>query len=323
MPIYREYYNENAHRYYPFVNANNVPTGLILDLCLIATPNLPTNATSESTDVTYISQLTTDGTQLRVYLAATIDADVVDFGCIATTDISTPLVTGGVVGRRTDICYAADGIVFQGYIITGDLERLLPQMPASITLDETTGRLYTNCILPMTKWVSGIQVGNTVLTGLVTVEPGDGVTLTPDTDTNSIRISCIGAALPLENGVIVDDNTLLNRITDLYGIPITSINGVPIAGNDPTIVNGNLSGGGVWTIAVADDEGLAVTADNNTHTITISNPAGAAACCTDDQISMLASNIASLNDRVMTVQSFLTQLETGMNIISTELTRFK
>ena len=323
MPVLKEYLNENAHRYYPFVNANSVPTGLILDCCLLASPSLPTNATSTDTNITYISKLTTDGTELRIYLAATINGSVRDFGAVATIDARTTLTIGGVVGSRINICYTSEDIVFQGYIITGDLENLLPQMPASISLNETTGKLYTNCILPMTNWVCGIKVGDVTLTGLVTLEAGDGIELYPDVTTNSVQIRCIGAKLPLENSIIVDDPTLLGRITELYGIPITSINGVPISGTGLTSSNHVLSGGGDWSIAVTDDEGLIVTADNNTHTITIRNPAGDTACCSDDQISLLASNIGALNERVMTIQSFQTQLETNMNIMSTELTRFK
>lgn len=311
MPIYREYYNENAHRYYPFVNANQVPTGLILDFCLLATTNLPNNATTADTSITYISQLTTDGTQLRVYLSATTSTDgVIDFGCIATADVYTPLVVGGVPGRRSEIAYAANGYVFQGYIITGDLERLLPSMPASIPLDAVTGRLYTNCILHMTKWMTGIQVGDETLTGLVNLVAGDGIDLTVDQATNTVTVSCVGASVPPENAVIVSDSKLLENITNTYGYPITRINGVPI------------TSGGDWTIAVRPDEGLVVTADGLNHNISIINQL-AQACCSSNDIQTMANNIAALNERVITVQNFLSQIETNVNILSTQLSRLK
>jgi len=306
MPILREYYNENAHRYYPFVNANEVPTGLILDFCLISTTNLPDNATSEDTSVTYISQLTTDGTQLRVYLAASTDDGDIDFGCIATTDVSTPIVAGGVLGRRTNISYAANGYVFQGYIITGDLERLLPLMPASTLLNKTTGRLYTNCIMHMTHWLTGFQVGDETLTGLVELVAGPGISLS--VSGNTVTVSCIGATIPPDNAIIINDDTLLSNLIAAYGQPITSINGVDI------------TDGGDWTIAVKPDEGLVVVADNTTHSISITNQF-AQACCSSDQIQTLVDNIAQLNERVITVNNFLTQLETNVNILSTQLTR--
>lgn len=304
MPILREYYNENAHRYYPFVNANEVPTGLILDMCLLATPNVPNNATNQDAKVTYISQLVSDGTSLRIYLASTDQ----DFGCIAVSDVSQPLVVGGVIGRRSEICYAANGYVIQGYVITGDLEYLLPRMPPSITLTATTGRLYTNCIMYMTQWLTGFQVGDETLTGLVELVAGDGIALT--INGNTVTISCIGAQLPPDNQIIVNDITLLETVTSLYGYPITSINGVSI------------TNGGAWTVAVNQDEGLVVVADNNTHTITINNP-NAKACCTADDIATLAANIAALNDRVITIQSFQNQLETNVNVMSTQLAALK
>ena len=303
MPVYKEYLNENAHRYYPFVNANEIPTGLILDFCLLATPNVPNNATDQDTEITYISQVVSDGTSLRIYLATTS----YDFGCVAVSDTSQPMVVGGVVGRRSEIKYAKDGYVLQGYIITGDLDYLLPKMPPSITLDSTSGRLYTNCILHMSQWLTGFQIGDETLTGLVNIVAGEGIEFSVSGST--VTISCVGAKLPPDNQIIVNDTTLLETITSLYGYPITSINGVDIAN------------GGKWTLAVVQNEGLTVTADTVDHTITINNPS-AKACCTADEISALVSNIGALNERVATVQGFQDQLETNMNILSTQLARF-
>ena len=302
MPVYKEYLNENAHRYYPFVNANAVPTGLILDCCLLTTTNVPNNATDQDAEVTYISQLVSDGTSLRIYL----QTSSYDFGCIAIADTSQPLVVGGVVGRRSEIKYAADGYVIQGYIITGDLEYLLPRMPPSITLTKETGRLYTNCILHMSQWLTGFQVGDETLTGLVDIVAGPGISLS--VNNNTITIACTGATLPPDNQIIQNDVSLLETITSLYGYPITHINGVAI------------TEGGAWTLAVNQDEGLVISVDNDTHTITINNPS-AKACCTADEIATLTSNIAALNERVITIQSLQNQLETNLNIISTQLAR--
>ena len=304
MPILREYLNENAHRYYPFVNANEVPTGLILDCCLLTTPNVHNNATKDDAEVTYISQLVSDDTSLRIYLKS----GTYDFGCIAVSDVSQPLLFGGVVGRRSDIKYAKDGYIIQGYIVTGDLEYLLPRIPPSITLEASEGLLYTNCIMHMSQWLTGIQVGEETLTGLVNLVAGKGINLTVDQTNNTITVSCTGAEIPPDNRIIRDDITLLSAITAMYGHPITSINGVPI------------TAGGNWTIAVLENEGLVVKADAANCAITINNPS-ATACCSDTNISTLAANIATLNERVGTIQSFQNQLETNMNVLSTQLTR--
>ena len=213
-----------------------------------------------------------------------------------------------MVGRRCEVLYASDGYVIQGYIIVGDLEYLLPKMPPSITLTYLTGKLYTNCILHMSQWLTGIQIGNETLTGIVNLVAGEGIDIA--VNGNTITISCVGAQLPPENQIIVSDPDILTNITETYGVPITSINGVSI------------TEGGEWTLAVKQDEGLTVSVDNTAHCITINNPL-AKACCTADQISVLASNIGSLNERVGAIQSFQNQLETGMNILSTQLTRLQ
>ena len=309
MPIYKEYLNENANRYYPFVNANAVPTGLILDICLLGSSDLPNNA-NHSTDATYISRLVTDGTQLRVYLATKIGANTLDLGCATIAGTSTSTTIAGTVCLRTEVCFTADHddkhIVAQGYLITGDLSELLPSMPASIDLDENTGRLYPNCILTMTKWIPGIVVNGKTLTGLITLVAGPGIQF--DVSGNTVTVSCIGASLPPENTAIVSDASLLSTITTAYGLPITQINGQGI------------TNGGNWTIAVNKDGGLAVDTNPGQHTISITN-LYADVCCSSDQIATLVDNISALNDRVMTIQSFQTQLETGVNILSTQLAR--
>ena len=301
MPLLKEFLNENAHRYYPFVNTNSVPTALILDMGIISTSNLPLEGT-------YISQIVTDGAQIRFYLAATTGQD---FVCIATVNVEAPAAPGGSIGKRTDFSYAGDGYVLEGFIRTGDTT-VAQQMPPVTTLTSTTGLIYDGCIQHMDHWLAGIQVGEQTLSGLITLVAGPGVDLSVDVPNHTIIISCLGAEIPLANQVITTDETLLNQVIALYGTPISSINGYSITSSQV--------GDGNWELVTNSEDGLIVTVKPTTASILIQD-VNAKACCTQDEIVALVDNIGVLNQRVGVLQTFLSGLENNMNTLSAQVAR--
>lgn len=303
MALYLDWPAENAHRSYPFApvdengnaSINSVPSALLLDVKIIATDNLPDNA-STAGGSTYISQVVTDGSHIRFYMAMSDGEGTIDFGCVATVSVDSP------VGLKTPISYFGNDIVFEGFIITGDTS-VTALMPPVINLDKDSGRLNTVCIHHMTGWIAGLKVDGKTYGGLVTLSAGAGVTLSANG--NTLTISCSGA-IPPDNQSIVNDDQLLQRITDLYGTPISKING--------------FDAGGDWTIECKETEGLQVNVNPDTHSITITN-LNASACCSQDDIKVLVDNISSLNDRVGILQSFQNQLDIGINTLSAQLTR--
>ena len=297
MALLLEWPNENAHRYYPFdpPAGNSVPTALILDFGLLSTTNLPDNS---GNDTTYISQIVTDGTQVRFYLSASIGGAVTDFGCIAAVAVSP------TVGLRTDFKYADQDFVFEGYIITGDLS-VATKMPAVTELDASSGKIYTGCIQHMSQWLTGIRIGDQTLSGIITLEAGPGISFS--VSGNTVTILCTGAELPVDNSIITDDAELRTSIENEHGTPITEICGKSFSD-------------GKWVIATDPNEGLSVVADSDTHSITIRN-LNAVACCTQDDIATLVDNISALNDRVGVLDQFLKQVDTNVNIISVQASR--
>lgn len=307
MAILLEWPNENAHRYYPFDPpvGNTVPTALILDLGIIATVNLPDNSGSNTT---YLSKVVTDGTQVRFYLSADITNSTIDFGCVATVDVSS------AIGVRTNFKCVQDGIVLEGYIITGDLS-VTQQMPAVTELDADSGRLYTGCIQHMSSWLAGVQIGDQTLSGIITFVAGAGVDFS--VNGNTVTISCTGAEIPPDNQIITSDTALFNYVTEQYGIPITSINGILVGADLPEDATG-----ANWSIAAAPDSDLSINANGQTHSITINN-LKAVSCCSGDEIATLVNNIGALNDRVGVLNSFVTQMETNLNVMSVQAARLK
>lgn len=301
-----EFLDANAHRFYPLDPAfgsqtalsSALPPALLLDLRIISTSNLPDNS---GTDTTYLSKVVTDGVHARLYLAYKKGGDnPVELGCIATIDAAN--APGDRINFQSAEKNPAGGVIFEGFLIVGDAT-VLQQMPPVTTLDEDTGRLYTGCIQHMTKWAAGLKVGTEILGGVVELVAGAGVELT--VLNNTIQISCVGA-IPPENNIIVSDIDILNTLQEIYGTPITSINGV-------SITNGN------WKICTKESEGLVVTAWSD-NSITITNTL-ASACCGQESISMIVDNVAELNERVGLIQSFQNQLDTNLNILSAQMTK--
>ena len=306
MAFLPEFLNDNAHRAYPFdksVNDNGVPPALILDLGIIATESLPDNSDiNDNNNVIYISKIVTDGEHIRFYMSAKIGGTTVDFGCVATADITTPAYS------RIDLAPVinnAYNIVFEGFIVLGDLS-LLSKLPPVTTLTAAKGRIYTGCIQHMTQWVAGINIDGQILSGIVTLQPGPGVTFDVDEVTNTIKIGCAGA-IPPSNAIIVTDADILAELTRLYGTPISKINTVAVTNGD-------------WTISTVDGDGLSVSVNNDANSITINNDF-AKACCSKTDIEYIVNNISALNERIGVVQSFQSQLETNLNILSAQMTK--
>lgn len=310
MALLKEFLNENANRSYPFSVANAVPTALIVDFGAVVSDLVPDNTGDVEENALYINKVVTDGITVGVGLGALIDGTAKDFGTVATISV------GQDTNQQVNFKVVSDGMVIEGFVTFGTT-LCAPSMPPVITLDATTGLVYSGCLQKLTEWIMGFKVGDTTLSGVVELVAGPGIEINADQSTGKITITCTGAAVPVGNADIVDDQTLLGEIVSLYGAPITQINGESI------VTSG---GDGAWTIGVVpgDDNPygntLQVTTDPETSTIEIADT-NATACCTQDQINTLVNNIGELNTRVGTLEGLQTQLETNINTVSTQLTR--
>ena len=299
MPnVLSEFLSENAHRFYPLdptftegaVNPT-IPPALILDLGIIASPDLPDN---NGANTTYLSKVVTDGVTASFYMAAKINGNTIDFGCVAVTGV------GALAGTRIDLTPIrySDGnvdIIMEGFLVVGDVT-VLQQMPPTTILDANTGKIYTGCIQHLTQWVAGIKVGDQLLGGIVNISGGPGVELS--VSGNDITIWCTGA-IPPDNTAIVSDADIMETLKQQYGAPITSINGVAV--------------GPDWKIAVSGDLGITTSQGG----ITLQSEV----CCGADELGYIVDNIAALNERVGVIQSFQTQLDTNLNILSVQVAK--
>ena len=294
MPLHRNFLNENINRLYPFEHNNAVPTPLIVDFGIIATPNLSS---------VYIDKIVTDGVTIQVSLHGIIDEEDVDLGFVAEAATEEGLFTE----IRFQLTIDDPAIVLAGFITFGDMS-VATSMPAVTTLDADTGSIYSGCLKHMDGWLAGIKVNGTVLSGVIELVGGSGVALS--VSGNTVTIQCTGATVPPDNNVISSDTDIFNDIKASYGVPITIINGVTIA-----------DGTNEWNIAVpSTDSPLKVETNAATGSILVSD-ASASACCGESAIKDIVDNIAALNERAGIIEQAQTQLETNINTVSTQLAR--
>ena len=176
--------------------------------------------------------------------------------------------------------------------------------------------------------VTGIRVGDQVLTGEVTIEAGSGVDITADHKTGVISISASNYAPPDKNMQIIDDATLAEQLIKSYGQPVTKIAGVtpdeygsiriniptsttdPDEGDSDTPTAVDLSAAyhyvipesgdvaGILTLKLAKDPRLA-----------------------DDFIKNLLNNINQLDLRIGKVDSSITAVDRVIGSVATQMTR--
>ena len=338
MPLFREFLNENANRYYPFYCpsgvANTVPTALLVDFHAfvssadlnntnttwdtnsegyrVANPDIPTTTGYGL----YINKIITDSVTVGVGLGAVVGTTTYDFGTVAIATIDD------VLDKIVDFKVVQNGYVIEGYVVFGDTREAL-NMQGVTDLDSDYGMLYPGCIQVLTEWLMGIKVGDTTLSGVITLEAGAGVSL--NVSGNTISITCCGAEVPVQNTQITTDADILSAITAQYGAPITSINGNTIGSNDTpnnwsiASYSGAITSGGTTSESPYGNS-LQIEAIASSGIISIRD-VNAAACCTQDDIATLLDNLSSLNTRVGLVENAQDQLESDINVVNTQQTR--
>lgn len=249
----------------------------------------------------YISSIKSTGTAAVISLATTSNIEFTDCLYIAfSTESRTPI----------DV-YAESGEAFiHGKITTGNV-LALSTLPAVSTYTPEQTKLFKGLIIPVDGlFIRGIRVGDTLLTGDIVIEAGDGIFLS--VEGNTIKISAIAYELPEDNKDITSDDDIINAVVDSYGTPITSINGVePDESGDISVVEPaeqdtnsdyavveSTDADGVLLLKLSRDPALA----KNT-------------------IEALANNYSQLDIRAGTIIESINSLDGALNTLSSQLTR--
>jgi len=268
----QEFFNENSHRNYPIMDDLNardtsdvltLPTSLIVDMQLAA----PSGSLDDGNF--FISSVVIRRYTVDVQISYKVDSEL-PFVVGSFFNIDT---FAGTNQSYTFVALPQDQIDNQffsdmsGTIVIGT-NTASAITPGVWEFEITATQLNPTTVDEGLSQVRSIQVGTQKFFGNVILKEGTNVTMTPVyeavTDTTTITVSARltdnDSTVTLEN-----DADIIDALTQLYGQPITTINGI-----DPD-ANGNFG--------VDDADCVIVTGGSNG--VTISNPCSTPCCDTD------------------------------------------
>ena len=286
--IYAEFVDSNLDKRYPLTDTDDVTgdSGISIPSSFLADLKLCIGMMDNPGDDSY--RFNTSISELLVYpdyVFIRISCPTPDgFVPVAESDpIPTTLNVGNTIEERTFRIRPTSTIPINGTLVVGTCADII-KYPGVWEISEKQGRVFPANIIVMPDTLNGIRIGDTVVTGDITLEAGDNVDISYDATTNTITISVITP----EEAVITDDD-LLNIITEKYGIPIVTINGIR------PDVKGNFQ--------IMAEDCLELSTMPSAHTITLKNPCGTT-CASESFMADTYTRISDLNKN-MTVLSSL------------------
>ena len=302
-----EWLDNNYHRSYPLddsADGNGLPTSLLLDAIFIVSDNV------DSTRL-YISSVLVNGDNIQIELSGTVNGSSVNFGTAATIPFTT------TKGSSIPIELITKTYTITGSLVVGDVKSM-ETIPSKLNMSETSGRIFPGCVRTMADMLFGIKVHNTIYTGIVTLEAGDGIEFSIESLENEtvLKIKNAENILPDENTIIVDDTTLLDNAIKAYGYPVRTICGVyPNKAGDITFSTPE-------TGDDADKYVVASGAGEGSIYLTIANDDEEFKCIDKSaQIESLTQTLSNLNERAANMDEILSAIETANSNLSLQISR--
>lgn len=259
--------------------------------------------------VFYVSSIDNTGSSVLLSITAVRGNDSVVFSnAVAIHDIDDFAVI--------EFSAHEDSYTICGSFTVG-LASVLRSIPSNTSLSPESAKIAPYIIHRVDDLcVTGIRVGDTLLTGEVTLSAGDGIELVPNG--NTIVISALNYQPPPENLAVVDDATLVTELVELYGRPVLSVAGVR-----PNCETGAILIQGAESAATSN-------ASNVDYVVPEPGADGSGVLylkldrdpmLEKDYIVTLTNNLAQLDQRVGKVDSTITAVDKVVASVATQLTR--
>jgi len=311
--ILRAWFSENAIRAFPLDeaatridddNERALPDALLVGMeLMIPSPMAVTDGgTGLETPlhIPYLSRVVISEAELSVTVAAggvDVARAVIDTGSLSNDDprgfALASLETGdpdydGVGGK---IFFGPPA----GFLGQGGVYTFSGPPQTGISLD---------CVHSYPEHLRALLIGGERLTVYVVLEEGPNVSLDYNPDTGTVTVSY----MPDPADGILNREDLIDAITDRFGRPVCSINGIPPDAE------------GDFEVLTAS--GGCVAIDHVDHGIVISNPC-ASPCCDKTVMDTLMADIQGLNARHARLHSYLLAATTAVNTLQNELAILK
>ena len=312
VDLLQTWFSENAVRRFPLAseatgiddNAKTLPDSLLVGM-EVTIPSTMTvidsNNLEELPDTPYLSRVIISEYEVVITIAvdgidvarATVD--------VAALDDSKTLQAFSLASLVTD---NSDYEGVGGKVFLGPVSGFLPYSGVYTFSSPSQTGISLDCIHSYPECIRSLNIGGTRVTGDITLAEGDNISLDYDEGTNTITVSYV----PDEVDGISNKDELLDAITERFGQPVCTINGVaPDA-------EGNFE--------LIPAAGGCVELDTTDHGIIISNPC-ASPCCDKSVLENLMSDIQGLNARYARLHSYLLEATSNVNTLQNELSILK
>lgn len=309
----REWLNANMSRAYPFDDRTGgavgaLPGPALVDGFILTTGFEIEEGTAEW--VFYVSGIDNTGSSVLLSITAARGNDLVVFSnAVAIHDIDDFAVI--------EFSAHEDSYTICGSFTVG-LASVLRSIPSNTSLSPESAKIAPYIIHRVDGLcVTGIRVGDTLLTGEVTLAAGDGIELVPNG--NTIVISALNYQPPPENLAVIDDRTLVTKLVELYGRPVLSVAGVR-----PNCETGAIR------IQGASESTTTSNASNVDYVVPVPGADGSGVLylkldrdpmLDKDYIVTLTTNLTQLDQRLGKVDSTITAVDKVVASVATQLTR--
>lgn len=278
------------------LTGNRLPTSFLLDIQLL----LPSKYNDNLAGQLYISSLKDQGSSYTVVIAyAGID-------CAVCTGIAKNLRATTALSQRTYVISSLtlDAVTLQQYpwmnCITGTLCAGITgdYSGGSLTFDLQGAAINSACIHFLSgQHVQAIQVGDKYLTGVVTLQAGQGISLSV-LDNNTINISVDYKALQL-----IWQQNIADFQANMEGKPVKKINGI---GPDS---EGNITISGVDCVQWQPLQ----------HGIVLSNPCAKPCCNAEESLADINTSIKILQQEHKTFREYWINMSNMVNYMQASL----
>lgn len=305
-----EFLDDNTHRCYPFADINDLPTDFIVDAHFVTTDNV-------SKDGLYINQVAIDSEYTKISMAYANDGNIVTLGTV----LECPITASRNIEHRIKLVNDEQEVIIEGSITIGTFDTI-SSMPIGVYNLNTDGLIFSQCIIPVTEWCTGLVINGKLYTGVVHLNFGEGFTIKENAD-NTIVIGIGELILPDVNTPVVSEKEMQNIAASMLGKGVNSLNGMtgditieagsskvtPHTYNDLTDAN---------TLSVST-QGNAIVIANNVddpnYDINADSDAGVPG------LDTLLANTRALNERAGAIELHNYAVEGSTNLLSTQMAK--
>lgn len=300
--ILTEWLDGNAARHFPLTDEANgvdttgtftLPTNFLLDMFLCAPPDFdPTGF--------FLSRLVVRARSVQVYISYE-DPDtttVTAVGSFASVPIpSTPFYSFQFTADSQPVGDYAWLELVSGVMIVGYTDQL-DQFPGDYAFAHDNGEILSTRVSLGVAGVASIKINDALYTGNLTIQAGDNCVLEPSYDAGTDETTLVINFSPAAADTLVDDDSIITKLTDTFGAPIRAING--------------MRGDALYNFKLEGSDGASVEPLADLHGVRVVNQE-AKPCCDKSTLDACFTELSALNSRYARLESYYDALSSAMN----------